>query len=77
VIVPPKIPATVLAERTNLLREGKLCKIAIGAATTGAWIKVARFVDAVYAASENQKSPIDLSEFVRPVPELEEAYVYV
>ncbi|CAB4543439.1 unannotated protein [freshwater metagenome] len=29
----------------------------------------------MYAASENQKSPIDLSEFPRPVPELEEEYV--
>jgi hypothetical protein len=38
---------------------------------------LARFVVAVCAASENQKSPIDLSELVRPVPELEEAYVYV
>jgi hypothetical protein len=29
----------------------------------------------VCAASENQKSPIDLSEFERPVPEPDDAYV--
>ena len=36
---------------------------------------LARFVAAVCAASENQKSPIDLSEFERPVPEPDDAYV--
>ena len=34
-----------------------------------------RFVAAVCAASENQKSPIDLSELLRPVPDPDEAYV--
>ncbi|CAB4956773.1 unannotated protein [freshwater metagenome] len=37
---------------------------------------LARFVDAVCAASVNQKSPTDLSEFVRPAPEPDAAYVY-
>jgi hypothetical protein len=36
---------------------------------------LARLVAAVCAASENQKSPIDLSEFERPVPEPDDAYV--
>jgi hypothetical protein len=36
---------------------------------------LARFDDDVCAASENQKSPIDLSEFVRPAPEPDAAYV--
>jgi hypothetical protein len=36
---------------------------------------LARLVDAVCAASENQKSPTDLSEFVRPAPEPDDAYV--
>jgi hypothetical protein len=34
-----------------------------------------RFEDAVCAASLNQKSPIDLSELLRPVPEPDDAYV--
>jgi hypothetical protein len=34
----------------------------------------ARFVAAVCAASVNQKSPIDRSEFVRPVPEPDDEY---
>jgi hypothetical protein len=33
----------------------------------------ARFVAAVYAPSDIQKSPIDLSEFDCPVPDEEEA----
>ena len=33
----------------------------------------ARFVEAVCAASENQKSPIERSEFVRPAPEPDDA----
>ena len=36
---------------------------------------LARLVAAVCAASVNQKSPIDLSEFERPVPEPDAAYV--
>ncbi len=38
-------------------------------------MRLARFVAAVCAASENQKSPIDLSELLRPVPEPDDAYV--
>jgi SepF-like predicted cell division protein (DUF552 family) len=37
----------------------------------------ARFEEEVCGASVNQKSPIDLSEFERPVPEPEAAYVKV
>jgi len=36
---------------------------------------LARFDEAVCAASVNQKSPIDLSELLRPVPEPDDAYV--
>ena len=36
---------------------------------------LARLVDPVCAASENQKSPIALSEFLRPSPEPDDAYV--
>ncbi len=36
---------------------------------------LARLVDAVCAASVNQKSPTDLSEFVRPAPEPDAADV--
>jgi hypothetical protein len=36
---------------------------------------LARFVVAVCAASENQKSPTDLSELRRPGPEPDGAYV--
>ena len=75
VIVPEKIPAIVDAESESVLRDGRLCKIPIGAATTGTWMMLARLVDAVCAASENQKSPTDLSELVRPAPEPDEAYV--
>jgi hypothetical protein len=50
-----------------------LCKTAIGAATNGTWTSVVRRVVAVYAPSDIQKSPMDLSEFAWPVPEEEEA----
>ena len=73
VIVPPKIPATVAADNCSWVLEGKLCKTAIGAATNGMWTSVERRVVAVYAPSDIQKSPMDLSEFAWPVPEEEEA----
>ena len=66
--------AIVSAENWIVFEFGTLCKIAIGAATAGTWMIEARFVAAVYAPSDIQKSPIDLSEFDWPVPEDEDAY---
>ncbi len=48
---------------------GRLTRTAIGAATIGAWKIVERFLAPVCAESENQKSPISLSELFLPVPE--------
>jgi len=42
---------------------------AIGAATTGMCITDGFFVDAVCAESENQKSPMPLSDEVFPAPD--------
>jgi hypothetical protein len=50
--------------------------IAIGAATAGTWMIEARRDEPTCAPSVNQKSPIDLSEFPRPVLDPEDAYVY-
>jgi hypothetical protein len=52
-----------------------LCITAIGAATIGMWITDGFFVDAVCAESENQKSPIPLSEEVLPAPDPFAEYV--
>jgi len=48
---------------------GRFTSTAIGAATIGAWKIVERFFAPVCAESENQKSPISLSELFLPVPE--------
>ena len=48
---------------------GRFTSTAIGAATIGAWKIVERLFAPVCAESENQKSPIRLSELFLPVPE--------
>ena len=69
VISPAKILATVVDDKYSCLFPGRLCITAIGAATIGMWITDDFFVDAVCAESENQKSPMPLSDAVFPAPE--------